>query len=110
MTGRTPTLEQQAIVDAFAFGHDLVIEAGAGTGKTSTLEMIAASTPESGVYLAYNKAIAGDARLRFPSNVECRTAHAFAFAAVGKQMGHRLSAPRMTARDTARILGINQAA
>ena len=40
-----PTEEQQAALAAFATGDDLVIVAGAGTGKTSTLRMLAGSTP-----------------------------------------------------------------
>ncbi len=39
-----PTSEQADILDAAATGNPLVIEAGAGTGKTSTLKMVAAST------------------------------------------------------------------
>jgi ATP-dependent exoDNAse (exonuclease V) beta subunit len=40
-----PTGEQQAIIDAYQTTANLVIEAGAGTGKTSTLRMLAACTP-----------------------------------------------------------------
>ena len=38
----TPTEEQQAIIDAYRTGRNLVIEAGAGTGKTTTLKMLGA--------------------------------------------------------------------
>jgi ATP-dependent exoDNAse (exonuclease V) beta subunit len=43
MTAPRPTGEQQAIIDASQSGADLVIEAGAGTGKTSTLRLVAAT-------------------------------------------------------------------
>jgi superfamily I DNA/RNA helicase len=43
----TPTGEQQAAVDAFATGATVVIEAGAGTGKTSTLRLLAAARPQA---------------------------------------------------------------
>ena len=36
-----PTEEQQRARDAFAAGDDLAIVAGAGTGKTSTLVLMA---------------------------------------------------------------------
>ncbi|MFJ2029451.1 UvrD-helicase domain-containing protein [Streptosporangium sp. NPDC087985] len=101
-----PTGEQAAILDAAATGNDLVIEAGAGTGKTSTLKMVAALTMKRGLYLAYNRSIADDARASFPANVQCSTAHSLAFAVVGRQFVHRLNGPRLPAREVARILGI----
>jgi hypothetical protein len=102
-----PTAEQAAILDATRQGEDLVIEAGAGTGKTSTLKMIAAaSSTRRGLYLAYNKAIAEDARASFPYNVQCATAHSLAYRAVGHQFQHRLNGPRLPAREVARFLKI----
>ena len=41
----TPTEEQQAIIDAYRTGRNLVIEARAGTGKTTTLKMLGAERP-----------------------------------------------------------------
>jgi UvrD/REP helicase N-terminal domain/UvrD-like helicase C-terminal domain len=80
------------------------------TGKTSTLKMLAAATPRRrGVYLAYNRAIAEDAKRSFPEWVTCATAHSFAFRAVGRQFSHRLNGPRLPAREAARILGIGGA-
>ena len=105
----TPTLEQAAIIDAFAGGGHLVVEAGAGAGKTSTLKMLAGvDTRRRGVYVAYNRSIAGDAAREFPRNVLCKTAHGLAYAAVGRQFAARLRAPRLPARETARILGIRE--
>jgi ATP-dependent exoDNAse (exonuclease V) beta subunit len=67
MTTPTPTGEQQAIIDASQSGDDLVIEAGAGTGKTSTLRLLATAQPRRrGLYVASNKAIASDAKRSFP--------------------------------------------
>jgi hypothetical protein len=67
MTAPRPTGEQQAVIDASQSGADLVIEAGAGTGKTSTLRLVAATQPRRrGVYVAYNKAIASDAKRSSP--------------------------------------------
>lgn len=103
-----PTAEQAAIVDASTTGEDLVVEAGAGTGKTSTLQLLADANPRRrGLYVAYNKAIAADASRRFPRTVQCRTSHALAMAAVGRLYAHRLNAPRMPAKETARALRIN---
>lgn len=107
----TPTPEQTAIINGFRTGQDLVIEAGAGSGKTSTLRMLAAAgLDRTGVYLAYNRAIADDAKNSFPGNVTCKTAHGFAYAAVigrDRRWRTRLDAPRMRAAETARLLRIN---
>lgn len=102
-----PTDEQAAILESFRHGGDLVIEAGAGTGKTSTLRMLADSDARRrGVYLAFNRAIAEDAKNSFPWWMKCATAHSFAFRAVGNRYGDRLNGPRLPARQTAEILRI----
>lgn len=77
-----PTDEQAAAVAAFASGASLKIIAGAGTGKTSTLKLAAESTDRRGVYLAFNTAMADEAKRRMPSNVRASTAHSLAFRAV----------------------------
>ncbi|MCD0451756.1 ATP-dependent helicase [Actinocorallia sp. API 0066] len=101
-----PTAEQQAAREAFAAGQDLALVAGAGTGKTSTLVLMGASTRRRGLYVAFNKAIAVDAARRFGPNVVCRTAHSLAFRTVGRAFQHRLDAPRIPAKQTAHILGL----
>lgn len=108
-----PTAEQAAIVDAYLTGQHLTVEALAGTGKTTSLRLVAESRPgRSGLYLAYNKAIADEAQGRFPARVACGTAHAFAYRAVGQRYAHRLpsrfgtasSSRRMPAWEVARTL------
>src|SRR5207248_1337744 len=70
-----PTAEQQAILDAAATGGTVAISAAAGSGKTSTLRMIAAARPDARMlYVAFNKAIQLEADGSFPSNVACKTA------------------------------------
>jgi superfamily I DNA/RNA helicase len=105
----TPTQEQQAIVDAFADERPLVVNAGAGTGKTSTLRMLADSQPDrTCLYIAYNRAIADDSRGKFPSNTYCATAHSLAFRAVGRDYSHRLGGGRTPSWVVAQTLGIRQ--
>lgn len=92
-TGITPTPEQVAIRDAYARGEHITIEALAGTGKTSSLRLIAAEQPRRpGAYIAYNKAIADEAAGKFPDRVLTGTAHSFAYGAVGRAYAHRLPA------------------
>lgn len=101
------TAEQQAARDAFASGDDLALIAGAGAGKTSTLVLMGSATGKRGLYMAYNKAAAEDARRRFGGNVECRTSHALAYQAVGIGYRHRLeNSPRRPGKETARLLGL----
>ncbi|MFD5861481.1 UvrD-helicase domain-containing protein [Streptomyces chartreusis] len=104
-----PTDEQAAAADAFHAGDHLALQAGAGTGKTTTLALLARTTGRRGRYLAYNRAIAQDATARFPKNVLCKTAHALAFAAVGHRYSRRLNAPRRPAWQTGQALGLNKA-
>lgn len=104
----TPTSEQTAAVEAFGTGGSLVIQALAGTGKTSTLELLARSTPKRGQYLAFNKALVTDAVGRFPSTVPARTVHSLAYAAVGHRYKGRLNnGQRMRSQDIARVLGLD---
>ncbi|GGO62956.1 UvrD-helicase domain-containing protein [Nonomuraea cavernae] len=104
-----PTLEQGTIIDTFVPGDkNLVVEAGAGCGKTSVLKMAARAVPKrKGLYIAYNKAIQVEAAKSFPDSVTCKTSHGLAFGAVGRQYAHRLKAPRMKSEDVAKLLKIN---
>lgn len=104
----TPTDEQAHAVDAFRAGRHLVLQAGAGTGKTSTLGLLGASTQARGRYLAFNRDIARDAAARFPRTVVCRTAHATAYAAVGHRYTGRLNSPRQPAWKSGQALGITR--
>ncbi|HEX7822255.1 MAG TPA: UvrD-helicase domain-containing protein [Sphingobium sp.] len=75
------TSEQQAILDR-APTKSIKVAAGAGCGKTSTLVAYGQKWAGRGLYLAFNKAIADEARRKFPANIETRTAHSFAFRAL----------------------------
>ncbi len=101
-----PTEEQQAAIEAYAADKSMVLNAGAGTGKTSTLRLLGeARRDRRAIYIAFNRAIANDARGSFPRNVECRTAHSLAFRTIGRQYAHRLNGPRQPARIAAQLLG-----
>jgi superfamily I DNA/RNA helicase len=106
----TPTAEQTAATDAFRAGSHLVIQAGAGTGKTTTLAMLARTAQRqgrSGRYLAFNRAIARDAARTFPPEVSCGTAHALAYSTVGRQYQSRMNSPRQAGWRTGAALGID---
>ncbi|WP_328978491.1 UvrD-helicase domain-containing protein [Streptomyces canus] len=104
----TPTDEQAAALDAFHSGDPLAIQAGAGTGKTSTLAFLAEQAPtRRGRYLAFNRAIALDASARFPGTVQCKTAHSLAYAALGYRYRARLNSPRRPGWAVGQDLGLH---
>lgn len=79
-----PSAEQQAVIDSKA--ETLVVNAFAGTGKTTTLIEYALARPRQRItYLAFNQAIKAEAARRFPSNVKCMTTHGLAFPSFGSR-------------------------
>lgn len=100
-----PTEEQTQAIAAFGEGGSLKIIAGAGTGKTSTLKMIGESTSRRGVYIAFNTAMADDAKRRMPQNVTASTAHSLAFRHVDDGFRSKVSS-RLPAGMAAEACGI----
>lgn len=89
-----PTEEQERAVEKFKTGKPLKISAFAGAGKTSTLTLMARTRNTRGIYLAFNKAIATEAKEKFPQTVDCRTTHSIAFRAISPQ--YRGSSGKLT--------------
>jgi hypothetical protein len=111
VTAITPTDEQQAVIDMSQTGETFVTDACAGSGKTTVLRMAAERMPAKKIlYLVYNRAAKEDAERVFPGNVEVRTIHSLTWRAFGQQYGERMrpGSPRVTARQTAVLLGITQ--
>jgi F-box protein 18 (helicase) len=87
-----PTAEQQLVVDSDA--DVLAVDACAGSGKSSVLEVYTDKRPGKRILLVcFNKAIAEAAKQRYPRNVECRTTHSLAFSAYGRQYAQKLGNP-----------------
>lgn len=76
-----PTPEQEQAIELFQRGCAMKINAFAGTGKTKTLMMLSKSTQKSGMYLAFNRSLANEARRQFPRHVICKTTHQIAYHA-----------------------------
>jgi len=102
-----PTPEQAKALELFRTEQPLAIEALAGTGKTSTLTLLAHDTKRNGLYVAFNKSIVNDSAGKFPGTVTASTAHSLAFRTVGKRYAHRLKSARMRSDQMARQLGID---
>lgn len=109
-----PTAEQQQALAAFNTGGNLVIEAGAGAGKTTTLKLLAAADTRRKVLVAFNKAIVSDVSAALDANpawnTSASTAHSLAYRAViggNRALKARLNAPRQRNAEAAHILGID---
>jgi superfamily I DNA/RNA helicase len=75
------TEEQEKILEAAKDPNHPVIKisACAGSGKSTTLSYIAKELGTSGIYIAYNKAIALEAEEQFPNKIKCSTIHSLAY-------------------------------
>ncbi|MEU5013344.1 UvrD-helicase domain-containing protein [Streptomyces sp. NPDC021749] len=104
--GPRPTPEQERVVEAKRSGDHLALQAGAGTGKTTTLTMLARSDLRRGIYLAYNRAVVDDASAKFPPHVPCLTGHKLAMRQGGHRYRARLNAPREPGWKIGERLGI----
>ncbi|EMO2547199.1 UvrD-helicase domain-containing protein [Acinetobacter baumannii] len=97
-----PTLEQKQAIDMAIDGESCKVTAYAGAGKTSTLKLIGnAKSYQSGMYLAFNKAIATEAQGKFNSNVRCKTFHSLAFNSVPRWFTKKLSNRRLMSNQIA---------
>lgn len=87
----TPTEEQQLILDSFQNHEVIKINAVAGSGKSSTLRLLAESNPVKSLYICFNKQNAVLAQQSFPPHTECRTVHSLAYATFGKLLAHKIT-------------------
>lgn len=103
-----PTQEQSEAVKLCATGVNVRISAFSGASKTTTLSLIAEELHKqgkTGLYVAYNKAIASEAKGKFPASVDCRTIHSLAFANLSAQMKSKLKPSNLFAKDFAKKYG-----
>lgn len=104
------TQEQDEAIDSFLKGGSLKINAYAGTGKTSTLELLSHATKKMGQYIAFNRAIVNDAIDKFPNTVNCLTIHGLAYRAT--PLSYRSNTEKMTgkvnAHKLAELLGLTE--
>lgn len=106
-----PTEQQSAALDAFATEGTLRINAFAGSGKTSTLQMLAHATKRRGQYIAFNKSIVTDAKTKFPDTVNCSTTHGLAYRATASAIGanNEKMTGKLSAQKLAEVLELKRA-
>ncbi len=79
------TKQQKEILESVKKHRSIKINAFAGTGKTSTLKLIANEYSDKKIlYLAFNSAIKNEASGIFPNNTNIKTTHGLAYAAIRK--------------------------
>lgn len=97
-----PTDEQQFAIDAAKSGQSLVLEAMAGTGKSSTLRLIAQAMPTRRMlYTAFSASVIADAKAGGFGNCRIQSNHSLAFASHGSVFRN---AGRMERRLTPRVV------
>lgn len=85
------TDEQAAAVGSGARVN--IVEARAGTGKTSMLDALARARPSARfLYVCFNRSVREEAEVRFPANVRAVTGHGLAFPGFGSKYQHKLVA------------------
>ncbi|KOC58565.1 Putative bifunctional polynucleotide kinase/RNA ligase [Habropoda laboriosa] len=90
----TPTIEQQNIINHCLSGKDLAVKAYAGASKTTTLSMVSKELDKQGkrgLYLAFNKNTATEAKGRMASSVDCLTVHGLAYRNTDPDLIRKLS-------------------
>ena len=87
-----PTQQQNDILEAVKQYKSIKINAFAGTGKTSTLQLIANQYKSKKIlYLAFNSSIKNEAIGKFANNTSVKTTHGLAFGAIKKYTNIDLS-------------------
>lgn len=82
------TPQQLDIHAAFRTKDSLNIIAGAGTGKTTTIVQGEMYLPSTTLFLAFNKSIADELKVRMPHR-NCKTFHAIALSNLQQRVGKR---------------------
>lgn len=79
------TTQQKEIIESVKRYRNIKINAFAGTGKTTTLKLVANEYNQSKIlYLAFNSAIKNEASSIFPNNTHVKTTHGLAYSAIRK--------------------------
>ncbi len=105
------TSEQNLCADFAVKLNSFKTLAYAGTGKTKTLEAISyrmGKLGKKGLYLAFNRSVAGEAKSRFDSSITCRTFHSLAHAHVPAQLSKKAYNPKNFPKDLAEMYHLKE--
>jgi hypothetical protein len=106
-TGKQLTDEQLDILATAPNENLLVVEAGAGTGKTFELVELAKILLGNGQYTAFNTALVAEGVVKFRgTRCSANTYHSLAFRDEGRKFAHRLNGRRIRSSEVAQMLGL----
>lgn len=85
----SPSPRQVAIAENLHGPHNLLVQACAGSGKTTTMVWLAGMIPQHMTVLAlsFNKSIADELARRMPAHVRSATMHSVGFGMIRKSLG-----------------------
>lgn len=104
-----PTDEQAEAIRVAASGETFVLDAPAGSGKSSTARGMAKQIDGRVLYLVYNRAAKEDAVRSFPRSTVVKTTSQLAWASYASEYADRMrpgEASRVPSWETARMAGI----
>lgn len=106
-----PTNEQMMPLELTRQLQSLKILAYAGTGKTTTLKLISDELHrmgKRGLYCAFNKSIADEAKSKLPSSVVCRTFHSLAYSNLPRSLTNKVNGEHKFPKDIARMYSLRE--
>lgn len=101
------TAEQEAVIQAVTEGKNVCVEALAGTGKSTTLRLLAESLPDRQfLYLCFNRSVKEEAKGKMPPNCRCETTHSLAWQYTNPLLTQRVLTPTMKPADVSKLLNL----
>lgn len=86
------TPQQIATIQTAQSGTSFCVEAGAGSGKTTTNRLIAEHLPNRRIlYTSFGRSVISDAQGKFPPHVAIKGIHQLAFARIGHTLRDKLN-------------------
>lgn len=85
-----------------------IINAVAGSGKTTTVMELARRMPLSGILLAFNKAIAEELSKDLPPNFKASTFHALGFSILKQRLGGKIKVDAKKVFSLIKLSGMNE--
>lgn len=104
-----PTDEQAEAIHTAASGETFVLDAPAGSGKSSTARVMCEQIDGRKLYLVYNRSAKDDAKSTFPRSTTVKTTSQLAWAAFADKYADRMrpgEASRVPSWETAKIAKI----
>lgn len=106
MSTFSPTPEQEAVLEAVKPTHteSVMVEAGAGCAKTSTLTMASQVIKTDGLALAFNKRIQLELEKRLTSNFSCKTMNGLGHNAWARALGLKGNGLKVDERKAGKLI------